>query len=332
MDDCDRELLDIAYRQLGLVTREQVEKVGLNTEAWLHRRRREHWRPVTGEVWIRSGAPTSEHTLALAAVLHYGSGAAISHHSAAALWGVPGFRLAPIHVAVPRPRYGGHGSTVVSDPSADRRDRRNRPTRVIVHRPRAWPPRPVGVLDGIPVVRPALLVLQLAPWVAPQRLQRVLDNLWSRRLVSGSSIATELEPVMCRGRAGVTALRELLDRCGPDYVPPASNLERRLIDLVEQAGLPPLLRQVNLGDHRRWCGRVDLFWPQWLIIVEVDSDRYHLALSDRDADAERQAALEAAGFRVVRVTEFELWHRRDVVIERLREAIRAARRPAMGAR
>ena len=173
--------------------------------------------------------------------------------------------------------------------------------------------------------RPSLLVLQLAPHVAPQRLQRVFDHLWSRRLLSGPTVAADLEPVMGRGRPGVVAVRTMLERCGPDYVPPESNLERRLIDLVDAAGLPPLQRQRNLGDDTRWLGRVDLYWPQWLIIIEVDSDRYHSALSDREHDAARQHALERAGYLVVRVTEQELWHRRDEVIARLRAAVAAAK-------
>ena len=123
----------------------------------------------------------------------------------------------------------------------------------------------------------------------------------------------------------MVAIRTMLDRCGPGYVPPESNLEARLIDLIDAAGIPRPLRQKDLGDNVRWLGRVDLYWSQWLLVVEVDSDRYHGALSDREDDAKRQRALAAAGYTVVRVTEFELWHRRDQVIDRLRSAVAAAR-------
>ncbi|MBK6968037.1 MAG: DUF559 domain-containing protein [Candidatus Microthrix sp.] len=95
--------------------------------------------------------------------------------------------------------------------------------------------------------------------------------------------------------------------------------------MIDAAGIPRPLRQKDLGDNVRWLGRVDLYWSQWLLVVEVDSDRYHGALSDREDDAKRQRALEAAGYTVVRVTEFELWHRRDQVIDRLRSAVAAAR-------
>lgn len=262
----------------------------------------------------------------MAAVLHFGGGSAISHQSAAALWDLPGFRLWPLQVSVPRRAWGGTDAMALQLPVNFQRQQRVQDYRVIAHRPTAWPEHAIGELDGIPVVRPALLLLQLAPGVAPQRLQRILDKLWSRGLLTGPSVAADLKPMMGRGRAGVVALRTLLDRCGPNYVPPDSNLERRLIDLVEAAGLPPLKKQTNLGDDERWLGRVDLYWPQWLIIIEVDSDKYHTALSDREHDVVRQAALEETGFTVIRISEFELWHRRDVVIARLRAAVAEARR------
>ena len=280
---------------------------------------------MSRRVWRRAGAPCSGLTCALAVLLHHGAGAAISHHSAAALWGVPGFRLWSIQVSVPRKEWGGTDRIELSLPRHFVDGQRAVDHCVIAHRPTAWPSRATGVIDGLEVVRPALLLLQLAPMVAPQRLQRILDHLWSRGLVSGPSVAADLAPMMKRGRAGVVATRTMLERCGPDYVPPESNLEGRLFDLIDAAGLPRPVRQRNLGDDDRWIGRVDLYWPKWLLIIEVDSDKYHTALSDREHDAKRQRALEAAGYTVIRVAEFDLWHRRDQVIDRLRAAVAAAR-------
>lgn len=317
-------ILALAERQLGLISDRQLDELAIDRRRWARAVGNQQWLDLSGRVWRRSGAPLAGLTCARAVVLHCGVGSAISHHSAAALWGVPGFRLWPLQVSVPRRSWGGTDRIELVLPRNFVDDQRTVDHRVLVHRPTAWPARAVGTIEGIDVVRPALLLLQLAPRVAPQRLQRVLDHLWSRGLVSGPSVATELDPIMGRGRAGVVAIRTMLERCGPDYVPPESNLEARLIDLIDAAGLPRPLRQSNLGDDQRWLARVDLYWPQWLLIVEVDSDRYHGALSDREHDAERQGGLEAAGYTVVRVSEFELWHRRDVVVARLQAAVAAA--------
>lgn len=318
-------VLALAERQLGLISDRQLDELGIDRRRWVRAVANQQWLDLSGRVWLRSGAPCSGLTCSRAVVLHCGAGSAVSHHSAAALWGIPGFRLWPLQVSVPRTSWGGTDRIELSLPRNFVDDQRAIDHRVLVHRPTAWPDRATGMIDGVDVVRPALLLLQLAPVVAPKRLQRILDHLWSRGLLSGPSVAAELAPMLGRGRAGVVAIRTMLDRCGPGYVPPESNLEARLIDLIDAAGIPRPLRQKDLGDNVRWLGRVDLYWPQWLLVVEVDSDRYHGALSDREDDAKRQRALEAAGYTVVRVTEFELWHRRDQVVDRLRSAVAAAR-------
>ncbi len=251
----------------------------------------------------RRGAPPTDEQRALAAVLSAGSSSYVSHHSGVAFWGVPGFRLAPMQVMSLRCR---------------RRD-----TELAqVHLPRHLPDPFAAVLNGVPVVRPALLLLQMAPLVHPGKLQRMLDNLWSRRLLSGPSVRRELEPVMHRGRPGTVAMRELLDSLPEDYVPPASNLEARFARILAEAGLPPMRRQVDLGDGDRWCGRVDFVADDLPLIFEVNSDRFHAALTDRAADALRRRRLEASGFEVVEISEFDIWHRPARVVAQVRAARR----------
>lgn len=183
-----------------------------------------------------------------------------------------------------------------------------------------------AVIDGIPVVRPALLLLQLAPMVSPDRLKRILDALWNRRLLSGPSVRTELAHVMHRGRPGTAAIRDLLDSLPDRYVPPASGLEGRFAKVLVDAGLPEMRRQVDLGSGERWCGRVDFVDAHLPLVVEVDSERYHAALSSQADDAVRQTRLEAAGFRVERVTDFQVWHRAREVAS----TVRAARQLLIG--
>lgn len=196
----------------------------------------------------------------------------------------------------------------------------------VVHRPRHLPDPFGTVLDGIPIVRPALVVLQLAPIVHPERLRRVVDRMWSDRLISGPSLRSEIGPLLKRGRPGSAVVRELLDALPDDYVPPASGIEGRVSAILESAGLGPYRRQVDSGDEVRWCGRVDLRHVDLPLVVEVDSERYHSALTDVADDDRRADRLELAGFAVVRVTDQEVWHRPGEVVARVREAERQARR------
>ena len=103
-------------------------------------------------------------------------------------------------------------------------------------------------------------------------------------------------------------MREILDARGDHWIPPASGLESRAMALLEEAGLHGFDRQVDLG-HDEWVGRVDFVDMRARVVIEVQSDRHHAALSSRRDDAERFASLEAAGFVVVTVWEDELWHR-----------------------
>lgn len=306
------DLRHLAERQHGVIADRQARDHGVTRSAWRHEVRTGGWERLTPQVVRRVGAPRTASQRALAAVLDAGEATLVSHLSGAALWGVPGFPLEPLQLISVR--------------------RRRTPTDLAtVHLPRHLP-EPFGtVLDGVPVVRPALLLLQLAAEVHPQRLARVLDHLWARRLLSGPSVRSELAPVMHRGRKGTAALRDLLDSLPDGYVPAASGLESRFASLLADAGLPPMRRQVDLGDGERWCGRVDFVATDVPLVVEVDGDRFHRALSDRADDAARQARLEAAGFHVERVSEHDVWHRGRDVARRVgwqREVLLARRRAA----
>jgi len=290
------ELCRLSASQHGLVTFNQARGVGLTESAWRHQLATGSWEAISRRIARRAGAPVTCSQHLLAAVLDAAPDAYISHGSAAALWGLPGFRAEPIELMVLR----------------GRRDRRGLPA--TIHRPRHLPQPFAAEIDGVPVVRPALLLLQLAPQVSPERLKRLLDALWNRRLLSGRSVRRELAELMHRGRCGTVALRYLLDSLPDDYVPPASGLEGRFAQILADAGLPQMRRQVDLGDDERWCGRVDFLDVRLPLVIEVDSERYHSALSSELDDVARQRRLEAAGYFVERVTDFQVWHRPGEVV------------------
>ena len=100
-----------------------------------------------------------------------------------------------------------------------------------------------------------------------------------------------------------------------------------MAQILADAGLGAWRRQVDLGGER-WCGRVDLLAEDLPLVVEVNSEAHHSALTDVAADAERRVRLEAAGFTVVEVWDVEVWHAPGVVVERVRSARRTVRAPA----
>ncbi|MGH9112276.1 MAG: hypothetical protein ACRDZN_08265 [Acidimicrobiales bacterium] len=61
------------------------------------------------------------------------------------------------------------------------------------------------------------------------------------------------------------------------------------------------------------------------MIIEVQSELYHSALTDTQDDDARLGQLRAAGFEVVEVTEGQVWHRAHEVVALVRDAYRRHR-------
>ena len=293
---------EVMAAQHALVTSGQLREAGFDHEGeqWLVRNGQ--LAPVSPRVLRLLGAPQTEAQRVLAAVLDAGPGSALSHTSALAWWRLPGFTRCELHV------------TRTDD--GRRRSRRL----ALVHDAVPLPDHHVRVLDGIPVVSPARALFDLAgmPRMPRQRIERAVDNAWSLRLVSGATLHAMLRELTRRRRPGIATMRDILRVRGPDYVPPASGLEGRVAQILKGRWRTELRRQVDVGSDESWIGRVDFADPELPFLLEVQSERFHASLLDRQADADRRARLEAAGFVVVRVSETDVWHYPDEVVEQVR--------------
>jgi len=251
------------------------------------------------------------------AVLDAGVGAALWGASAASWWGVPGNLLEPIQTA----RVRGH---------SQRPDRAGR-----AHDPRLLPDHHVVTLESVPTVVPARALFDIAgtrrggaelPWWV-DRMARMVDTAWAMRLVSGATLHRMLDDLAQRGRPGIGVMRQVLTDRPVGYVPPASGLESRFVQILARAGEPPLRRQIDTGDDQ-WIGRVDFRDSDLPLIVEVQSERFHTSLIDQQLDGQRRASLTRAGFTVVEATDSEVWHHPDMVVQRVTLARRALRSAA----
>ena len=292
----------IASRQHGLALAYDAHALGVTREELRHLVRTGRIDRVTRRVLRVPGAPRTDLQAVLTAVLDAAPGAFACGHTAAAIWEVAGYRLAPVHVVRPRGLSGRRSSLAV------------------LHEVKRLLPRHVTVLKDVPVVRPERMVLDLCASEHPRRAARALDDAWRRRLLSRRSARALVSETSVQGRPGLSLLRALLDERGDDYVPPASNLEARFASIITQAGLPEMRRQVDSGDDERWVGRVDFRDVDRPLIVEIQSETFHSALIDRVEDEARLAALRAAGFEVVEITEEQVWHRPREVVRTMREA------------
>ena len=297
----DPDVLALAERQHGVVGRRQLRELGRSFHLIDAMGDSPHWTAVTDQVFRRVGAPQSTEHRVMAAVLDAGVGALLSHQSGASWWGVPGCSLEPLQVC----RTGSSRRTC---------------DLAVVHRVRELPDRWRTELRGVPVARPELIALQLFAVCADERAERLVDRMWSMRLLSGRSIHAFLDELGRRGRNGTRGLRAYFEQRGIHYTPPASNVEARAMQLFRDAGLE-MRRQVDSGGEL-WVGRVDFRHVRLPLIVEIQSEAHHSALLDREADRRRREALETAGFVVVELTDEQIWTRPWEVGPILQSAIR----------
>ena len=304
-------MIRLAGEQHGVVARWQLRDLGMPDSAVRARIRDGAWTARTDEILVRVGAPSGRGQRALAAVLDAGRGALLSHRSAASWWRVPGPRLVPLTVTTTTHSRRRSGLAVV---------------RVVRSLPTEW----TTTLDGVPIVRPELLALQLFASEPYGRAERWVERLWSLRLLDGRSIARFLEAMGRRGRNGTVGLRRYLAERPAPYRPSDSGVELRVRSVLRTAGFR-VRAQVDSGSSAEWTGRVDLRDEELPLILEVQSHAFHDALVDRESDARRLAALRAAGFVVVEATDDEAFNSPEVVVERYRAGWHAARRIRSGA-
>ncbi len=305
-----KELYEIAARQRGFVRRDAARQLGFTRKVQRGWIARGEWLAVGHHLLLRAGTPTDRGTPLMRAALDAGAGAAISHGTAAAWWGLPGFDLRTPHTTRPR----GISGTPLFVPGQ-------------LHEVLHLSTDQVTVLDGIPVVRPERMAFDLMASTHPARAARAIENAWSRGLLSGRSLRATFDALAGSGRTGTVALREFLEAHPLDWVPPASNLEARVAGILAGAGLGTWRRQVDLG-ATTWVGRVDFLHEHQPLIVEVQSERYHTALLDRAADALRRERLRAAGFATVEVWDTWAWHDKARVIAEVRDGLHRLRTAA----
>jgi hypothetical protein len=286
---------ELAIRQHGVVSAGQLRRLGLDANAVGRRVTGGHLYRLHQGVYAVGRPAISWRGSYLAAVLACGSGAVLSHWSAARVLGLT--ERSRVTVTIPHTRAG--------------------PTGIEVHRSRMLTPLDVTKLDGIPVTSVARTLLDLAAVATQRELARLVDRAERLRVFDLSAVDEALS--RARGRRGAPALRNAVASWRPRFT--RTELEDRFADLVEASGLPH--PQINaFADGERLRHEVDAVWFSQRLAVELDSFEYHRTRQDRERDAEKTADLELAGYRVMRLTWDDVTARRHRTLRRLERLIR----------
>ena len=175
----------------------------------------------------------------------------------------------------------------------------------------------VTVLDGIPVTTVPRTLFDLAAVLDTRQIERALNEADYLRLTDRLSLPDLLD--RHPGRAGALNLRAALTARSAGATRTRSELEERFIRLVDRVGLARPKTNVQVPG----VGEVDCAWPGQRLVLELDSRAAHATPTAFEADRERDRVLQAAGWRVIRVTWRQLAGDRARVVEDLRALLAA---------
>lgn len=290
---------ELAATQFGLVTTAQVIERG-GTSSWISRRVAAGLMTrVLPGVWRLRGFPDCWQQRAMAAALWAGPSCALSHRSAAHLWGLTREANLPITLVDP-------GGLKAPKPW------------VAVRRARQLQARDVTSCRGFPVTTPSRTLLDLGSQLSMDAVEDALDTALHRRLTSVARMKWQLEVSGGKGRRGTAMMRCLLRERDPAYRPTHSVLEASFRRLLKRHGFPEPSQQHVVRRGPATKAFVDFLYPVLHLAIELDGFASHGHRAAWQSDLHRQNDLVLAGMRVLRFTWDDLRHREQRVVEVLR--------------
>jgi very-short-patch-repair endonuclease len=242
-----------------------LRAAGIARNAVANRVRTGRLHPLYRGVYAAGHNNLSREAKWMAAVLAAGEGAVLSHVSAAKHWNVWRGREQGIDVLVPGQRRARRGFTI--------------------HRARNLDKRDTTTYRGIPITTVPRTLVDLATTLTPHQLANVIHEAAYRNRFDEP--ATRAAMARAQGR-DLTNLHAALQAHASGSAGTRSELEDRF--LARAQGTPRVNTKIE----------VDFYWPDENLVVEIDGPG-HDRPRTRNEDAARDAALKAAGLKVVRI-------------------------------
>ncbi|MEY2400669.1 MAG: hypothetical protein QOJ08_780 [Ilumatobacteraceae bacterium] len=284
---------EFAASHHGALTRSQAAERGISKRVVERLLRDESIdEPAPGVLVVRGAPPTWRQRLYIATLAYNGAGVA-GFRSPAGLHGLDGYGPGPIELLLPS-------------------GRRSRLEGVIHHR------GPMGeahsndftVVDGIPCTGVARTLCDIGSVDSRDMVKAAFESAW-RNGYSLTWLRQTAERLHRPGQRGTGVLLKLLDSAVSKAAPTESALESLLDRALD--GIPGLVRQHSIFDSTGvFVARVDFAIPQLKIAIEAHSRRYHFGHDREEADAVREANVQAEGWIVRYVTKSQASRRSAV--------------------
>ena len=293
------ECLRVAARQHGVLSRAQVQHLGLSPRQIFWRLRTGRWQQVYPSVYRVEGTPCTWRQRLKAASLWAARGFAISGEAAAALHQLPGSVPEIVELSTTRHLKA--------------------PPLVVVHQVAELPPKDLASVEGFRVTSATRTLIDLAATHDRAQLRRHLDHALRHR----STTVDRLEAALGRAgrQPGVVLLRDLVaERSGGEGLT-ESELEMRVLELLEAAGLPPPQRQ-RVVRVRGKVRRMDFLIKGSRVVIEADGYAYHSGFDTFEDERRRRRQLVLLGYVVLPWTWAAVREEPDELIDELRAVLR----------
>lgn len=280
--DRNQRMVNLAARQHGVISRDQLRRLGMSDSAIAHAIKVGRLHRVFRGTFALTPQISRRGRLG-AAVLACGRGTVLSHRSAGALLELLNDGPAVIDVIPPQEQ----GRQIDG---------------IRFHRVRPPGRDEVGTMDGIPCTGPARTLVDLAGTVGDWTMRSCFERAAQRKILDIPAIEASMDP----GRRGNPSLRTLIDewrRAAPiaENGKLKSPLEAKVLPLVLRRNLPaPLLNApVEIANGRI---EVDFLWPAQRLVVEADSRDFHGTDLAFERDRWRDRELFRVGYNTLRIT------------------------------
>lgn len=299
MHDFPPSLAALVRRQHGLFTMRQAQRRGLSRATVDTLIRRGLLQRVDRGVLHHVTTPRTWVSEVLRLTLAGGPGAVASHATAAALWGIDGFRRGSIELTVPRGRRLRRAGACVHESTDLGRAH-------IVRR------------EGVPTTNLARTILDLAARLPDAELALAIQWCRRERGLTWEQLASTLRRHARRGRPGVARLRRVIASSAQREEISDSALEELVIALLAESDLPvPTLH--HRIEVRGRVVEIDLAYVAERVAIELDG-LVHTEVEVFRADRRRQNLLVLDGWLILRFT----WHDYVTDPERIIREVRSA--------
>jgi hypothetical protein len=285
-----------------VISRHEALEIGLTAAQIRTRVQSGAWEVACRGVYHLAGAPLGPMARLRVAAIVGGPGSAVSHLSAAWLWGVAGpcESVTIPTVTVPRRRLVRvAGIRIV---------RNRHPVRVVMRK-------------GLPCTDPVRTIVDCATDVTPAELDDLVDRALAHKIVAIERLAKAVAggPEFRHHRGRPLLLAHFHAR-GVSGSPHPSVLESRMARVLRRCNIPEPKAEVCWGPDRRY--RLDFAFADIRLVIEVDGWAGHFAPEKRRSDHQRDRRLWQAGWTVLRYDWWEVTYDAARVAQEIAETYR----------